>query len=380
MGGPVPLEQENSGGPAGDGLPTWKGCPSHHDPSDVPDPGGGISGVGWALERITAATRGARLSRALTSTSATKSSSSVVPASPGTSKGAPIRAARLPPSEAKDHPIPPPAKVKKGPACRREKPHHPPSKASSRTKEDSAKVPAATSKVGKGHKSKGKSPQDTKPTGEGLVSPFPQDSPATCTTVSTAATTATCTAIYTATCMATASTTVTSSIPSGQPSEAARDGLVSPSTSADTCTTGSISAADTTAATATATCPAMCPASATTADISSIPSGQPSKNAGDGLVSSSTSGDTCTTGSISATDTPAATATCPATCPASATTADISSIPSGQPSEAAGDGLTLHTLHEAPPPALALPAVCSLSRRKEECGSASMEYHATCYR
>ncbi|KAJ1104109.1 hypothetical protein NDU88_001524 [Pleurodeles waltl] len=40
----------------------------------------------------------------------------------------------------------------------------------------------------------------------------------------------------------------------------------------------------------------------------------------------------------------------------------------------------LHTLHEAPPPALALPAVCSLSRRKEECGSASMEYHATCYR
>ncbi|KAJ1210084.1 hypothetical protein NDU88_005452 [Pleurodeles waltl] len=58
MGVPSPLEQEDGGGPAGDGLPTWEGCPSHHDPPDVPDPGGGISGVGWALEGITAGTRG----------------------------------------------------------------------------------------------------------------------------------------------------------------------------------------------------------------------------------------------------------------------------------------------------------------------------------
>ncbi|KAJ1207316.1 hypothetical protein NDU88_002707 [Pleurodeles waltl] len=58
MGGHSPLEQEDRGGPAGDGLPTWEGCPSHHDPPDVPDPGGGLSGVGWALEGITAATRG----------------------------------------------------------------------------------------------------------------------------------------------------------------------------------------------------------------------------------------------------------------------------------------------------------------------------------
>ncbi|KAJ1136110.1 hypothetical protein NDU88_002528 [Pleurodeles waltl] len=36
-----------------------KGCPSHHDPPDVPDPGGGISRLGWALEGITGATRGA---------------------------------------------------------------------------------------------------------------------------------------------------------------------------------------------------------------------------------------------------------------------------------------------------------------------------------
>ncbi|KAJ1202192.1 hypothetical protein NDU88_005993 [Pleurodeles waltl] len=38
MGGHSTLEQEDGGGPAGDGLPT-----SHHDPPDVQDPGGGIS-------------------------------------------------------------------------------------------------------------------------------------------------------------------------------------------------------------------------------------------------------------------------------------------------------------------------------------------------
>ncbi|KAJ1205942.1 hypothetical protein NDU88_001361 [Pleurodeles waltl] len=58
MGGPVPLEQEDDGGPAWDGFPTWEGCPSHHDPPDVPDPVGGVSEVGWVLEGITAATRG----------------------------------------------------------------------------------------------------------------------------------------------------------------------------------------------------------------------------------------------------------------------------------------------------------------------------------
>ncbi|KAJ1100500.1 hypothetical protein NDU88_005585 [Pleurodeles waltl] len=58
MGGHSPLEQEDEGGPAGDGLPMWEGCLSHHDPPDVQDPGGGVPGVGWVLEGITAATRG----------------------------------------------------------------------------------------------------------------------------------------------------------------------------------------------------------------------------------------------------------------------------------------------------------------------------------
>ncbi|KAJ1153944.1 hypothetical protein NDU88_006702 [Pleurodeles waltl] len=40
---PVPLGKEDSGGPAGPGLPMRKGCPSHHDPPDVPYPGGGLS-------------------------------------------------------------------------------------------------------------------------------------------------------------------------------------------------------------------------------------------------------------------------------------------------------------------------------------------------
>ncbi|KAJ1206921.1 hypothetical protein NDU88_002314 [Pleurodeles waltl] len=57
MGGHSPLEQEDGGGSAGDGLPTWEGCPSDLDP-DVPDPGGGLPQVGWAREGITADTRG----------------------------------------------------------------------------------------------------------------------------------------------------------------------------------------------------------------------------------------------------------------------------------------------------------------------------------
>ncbi|KAJ1208966.1 hypothetical protein NDU88_004345 [Pleurodeles waltl] len=63
MGEHSPLEQEDGGGSAGDGLPMWEGCPSNHDPLDVQDdpvqdPGGGLPGVGWAFEDITADTRG----------------------------------------------------------------------------------------------------------------------------------------------------------------------------------------------------------------------------------------------------------------------------------------------------------------------------------
>ncbi|KAJ1154915.1 hypothetical protein NDU88_007658 [Pleurodeles waltl] len=203
------------------------------------------------------------MSRSQPSTSATKSSSTVVSASPVTSRAAPIRAATVPPSEAKDQPIPPPAKVKKVPTCRREKLHQPPSKASSKSKGDSAKGPAATSKVGKGHKAKGKSGQGTEPPTEGLESPL------------LATRTATYMAVDTATCTSAASTTIPSIIPSGQPSVAAGDVLLSPSTGADTFTTGSISATDTAATTPTS--PATCSDSATTSDMANIPSGQPSE-------------------------------------------------------------------------------------------------------
>ncbi|KAJ1126881.1 hypothetical protein NDU88_005287 [Pleurodeles waltl] len=237
------------------------------------------------------------MSRSQPSTSATKSSSSVVPASLGTSKAAPIRADSVPPSQAKDHPIPPPAKVKKWTTCRRERPHKLPSKASSKTKEDSAKVPAVTSKVGKGHKAKGKASQGTEPPGEGLVTPLLLDRTATCMAMATATTTATCTPTSTSTCT-------------------------------PTCT-----------ATCTPTCTPTCTSAASATVSSIIPSGQPSEAAGDVLLSHSTGADTCTTASISAADTAATTATCPVTCSDSATTADMTIIPSRQSFEAAGDVL-----------------------------------------
>ncbi|KAJ1209879.1 hypothetical protein NDU88_005251 [Pleurodeles waltl] len=216
------------------------------------------------------------MSRSQPSTSATKSASAVIPASPGGSKGAPIRAASVPPTDVTVHPIPPTAKVKKGVASSRRKSHHTPSKGSSKHKDDSAKVPAATAKVGKEHKTKGKSPHGSMPPGEELVTTISSEMAVTCTTVTTAATTATCTTA--------ATLSVCSILPKDQPSEAAGDGLVSPSTPKDTCTTGStgsISAATT--ATCTTICTATCPASATILDVSSIPSGQPSEAAGDVL-------------------------------------------------------------------------------------------------
>ncbi|KAJ1137043.1 hypothetical protein NDU88_003456 [Pleurodeles waltl] len=214
IGGPALLDQEDGRGPAEDGLPTRKGCPLHHDPPDVPDPGGGTSGVGWALEGITAATRGA---------------------------------ASVPPNVAKEQAIPPLAKVKKVPTCQREKPHLTASKGSSKPKGDSAKAPAATSEVWKGQKPKSRAGLGTEAPAKGpesaLLSPT--------TSTSMAVDTATSTANITATCMSAASATVPSIILSGQPSEAAGDVLLCPSTGADTCTTASTSATDTSATTAT---------------------------------------------------------------------------------------------------------------------------------
>ncbi|KAJ1089795.1 hypothetical protein NDU88_002939 [Pleurodeles waltl] len=60
----------------GNGPPTRKGCLLDPDPPDVPHIGGGLSGVGWALEGITAATRG--IGRTQASTLATQSTATVV--------------------------------------------------------------------------------------------------------------------------------------------------------------------------------------------------------------------------------------------------------------------------------------------------------------
>ncbi|KAJ1099757.1 hypothetical protein NDU88_004855 [Pleurodeles waltl] len=58
LGGHEKLGTEDGGGPAWDGLQMRKGCPSNPDLPDGLHPGGGLSGAGWALGGITAATRG----------------------------------------------------------------------------------------------------------------------------------------------------------------------------------------------------------------------------------------------------------------------------------------------------------------------------------
>ncbi|KAJ1099263.1 hypothetical protein NDU88_004366 [Pleurodeles waltl] len=58
VGGPEQLGTEDGRGPAGDGLPMRKGCPLNPEPPDGPHIGSGLSGAGWALGGITAATRG----------------------------------------------------------------------------------------------------------------------------------------------------------------------------------------------------------------------------------------------------------------------------------------------------------------------------------
>ncbi|KAJ1118208.1 hypothetical protein NDU88_006403 [Pleurodeles waltl] len=330
-------------------------------PPDVLHPDGGLSGVGWALEGITAATRGIirrksrgtddgeaashmgleaestegeatsgtecerstttgtgvettdsdtssngsslavadtsvatpnyRVSRTQASTSASKSASAVVPATHRSSKGASISPASVPPTPAKDKSIPPPAKMKKGPACRKGKVHKPPSKVSS-TPAARAKVTPPSAKVRKGQKTPGKALQPSEASGEDLVASRTTASPATCTAASTASSPA----ASTATCPAASTTTVSSNSPSGQPSEAAGEGLEPPSTtgSNSTCTTAStaICTADSTAAGSSAST-ANSPAHSRTT-TSSSPCGQLSKAAGEGLEPPTTTGRTPT--------------------------------------------------------------------------------------
>ncbi|KAJ1169209.1 hypothetical protein NDU88_001115 [Pleurodeles waltl] len=123
----------------------------------------------------------ARVSRTQPSTSATKSPSNVDPAAPRGSKGALVREASVPPTPAKEQTIPPPAKVKKGPACSRGKDDDPPSKASSKPPADRAKGKTPSAKVRKGQKTRGKALQPTEDAGESLVPTSRTASPATCT-------------------------------------------------------------------------------------------------------------------------------------------------------------------------------------------------------
>ncbi|KAJ1081356.1 hypothetical protein NDU88_001538 [Pleurodeles waltl] len=143
MGGHSPLEQEDGGGPAGDGLPTWERCPSHHDPPDVQDPGGGVSGVEWALEGITAATRGDNIG------------GPVVPVVNGFWSAPGSRAASVARSHNTDSP--PPVKQQKLASARLERGKTPATKAAPRGTVGSVESAATPSKVGEGHKKTGKS-------------------------------------------------------------------------------------------------------------------------------------------------------------------------------------------------------------------------------
>ncbi|KAJ1119163.1 hypothetical protein NDU88_007349 [Pleurodeles waltl] len=145
MGGQSPLEQEDGGGSAGDGLPMWEGCLSHHDPPDVQDLGGGLLGVGWAFEGITAATRGSR-----TSTSATTSSGPVVLVVTGIWSAPATRAANVAQSHSTDSP--PPVKHQKLASARWERVKTPATKAAPRGPVGSVESAVTPSKVGKGHK------------------------------------------------------------------------------------------------------------------------------------------------------------------------------------------------------------------------------------
>ncbi|KAJ1137547.1 hypothetical protein NDU88_003945 [Pleurodeles waltl] len=191
---------------------------------------------------------------------------------------APVSPASVPPTPAKDKSILPPAKVKKGPACRKGKEHESPSKASSKTPAARAKVTPPSAKVRKGQKSPGKALQPSEAAGEGLVATSTTASPVTCTTASAASSPAANTTAST--------TTVSSSSRSGQSSKAAGEGLEPPSTtgSTGTCTMAS-TAICTAASTATghAASTATCPADSRTTTSSSSPSGQPSEAAGEGL-------------------------------------------------------------------------------------------------
>ncbi|KAJ1199550.1 hypothetical protein NDU88_003384 [Pleurodeles waltl] len=234
------------------GLASQRGRGARHTltPTDVLHPGSGLSGVGWALESITAATGGGtrQPSQCATNTCQGQEGSA-------TWQG------------------------QEGATSSKEKEAQPASKAKSKTPAARSIEAPSSAKGRKEHRTPARALQPSEASGEGLE--------ATTTTASTA------------TCTATSSTTASSSSPSGQPSEAAVEGLEPSPTPVSTATcTAASTAICTTASTATCTATSSTTASNTTASSSS-PSGQLSKAAGERLeplpITCSTDTSTATT-------------------------------------------------------------------------------------
>ncbi|KAJ1202016.1 hypothetical protein NDU88_005820 [Pleurodeles waltl] len=224
MGGHSPLEQEDGRGSAGDGLPTWEGCLSHHDPpmfrilavaypeldgrlraSQQPQEGGGAvaskhegAASHLALEgettdsEFTSGTEGEGSSTAGTGadTSDTDSSSdgsslvvvatyvppasTVVPVVTGIWSAPATRAASVARSHSTDSP--PPVKHQKLASARQERGKTPATKAAPRGPGGSVESAVTPSKVRKGHKKPGKSGKSST-AGRPPSSPMPRSPP-----------------------------------------------------------------------------------------------------------------------------------------------------------------------------------------------------------
>ncbi|KAJ1124252.1 hypothetical protein NDU88_002713 [Pleurodeles waltl] len=132
------------------GMASQRGRGARRTMTTLMDPGGGVPGVGWALEGIPAATRGSQ-----PSTSATTSPGPVVPVVTGIWSAPATRAASVAQSHSTDSP--PPVKHQKLASAQQERGKTPATKAAPRGLGGSVESAATPSKVGKGHKKPSKS-------------------------------------------------------------------------------------------------------------------------------------------------------------------------------------------------------------------------------